>query len=84
MPQIKSAKKRMKTSAKSHTRNKAVKSELTTMRRKLYETIAAGDKATAEKIYRTYNSAVDKAVKKGIIKANAGARRKSRASARLV
>ena len=83
MPNIKSAKKRMKTSAARHEQNKSVKSGLTSQRRKLYEAIAAGEKSSCEELFRVYGSLLDKAAKKGIIKANNAARRKSRAAAKM-
>ena len=83
MPNIKSAKKRMKTSEKSRMKNQSVKSRITTERTKLYKAILAGDKAGSEKMFRVYCSVLDKAVKNNVIKSNAAGRRKSRASARM-
>lgn len=83
MPNIKSAKKRMKTSEKSRTRNRVVKRTIVTARKNLYDAIAGGDRAKCEDILRRYCSILDKAVKKGMVKANTANRRKSRAVARL-
>jgi len=83
MANIKSAKKRIKTSAGRQVRNRSVKSEVSTMRTKLYEAIAADDRDKANELFRQYGSMLDKAVKKGTIKANAASRRKSRAAARI-
>ncbi|OVE74057.1 30S ribosomal protein S20 [bacterium B17] len=83
MPNIKSAKKRMKTSAAKQELNKSVKSTISSQRRKLYEAIAAGDKSECEELFRAYGSSLDKAAKKGVIKANNASRRKSRAAARM-
>jgi len=83
MPNIKSAKKRLKTSEKAHQRNRAVKGAVATTRKKLLEAIASGDRTQSETIYRTYCSALDKAVKKGMVTKNAVARRKSRIAAKL-
>lgn len=83
MPNIKSAKKRMKTAAKSQVANKAAKTRVATMRKKLDEAIASGDEAAAKAAFGAYCSALDKAVKRGAIKANTAARGKSRAAARM-
>jgi small subunit ribosomal protein S20 len=83
MPTSNSAKKRMRTAAKSQARNAAVKSRVGTTRRRLYDAIDAGDKAAMETQFRSYCSLLDKAVKKGTIKANNASRRKSRASHRM-
>jgi small subunit ribosomal protein S20 len=83
MPNIKSAKKRIKTSAKSAVLNKATKSTITSTRRKLYETVAAGEKDKCAALFSGYCSILDRAVKHGTIKANNASRRKSRAAARI-
>lgn len=83
MPNIQSAKKRMKTSEKSRLNNRTKKGTVSARRSKLYAAFKAGDKAGAEAVLPTYFSAVDKAVKAGTLTKNAANRRKSRASARL-
>ena len=83
MPNIKSAKKRMKTSAERQDRNKTVKTRVASTRRNVLETIASGDKDAATESFRTYCSVLDRAVKKGVVKANTVNRRKSRVSHRL-
>ena len=83
MPNIKSAKKRMKTDAKSAVLNRGTKTKITSSRRKLYEAVAAGEKDKCEALLRSYSSILDKAAKTGVIKANNASRRKSRASARV-
>ena len=83
MPNIKSAKKRMLTSDKSRQGNTAAKSIIITERKKLYAAIIAGEDTAIKDALSTYNSSLDKAVKRGAIKANAANRRKSRAVARI-
>lgn len=83
MPTTKSAAKRIRTSARKHLDNRAAKTKVATMRRKLDEAIAAGDKDAAEKAFGPLCSALDKAVKKGALKANTASRGKSRAAARI-
>lgn len=83
MPNLKSAFKRMKTSADKRARNRSVKSSVNTIRRKFFDAVASGDKAAAEKCCQDFFSSLDKAAKKGILKANNASRRKSRAAAQL-
>lgn len=76
MPQHKSCKKRMKTSLKAQSRNRAARSALRRSLR-LYREQTEGDRAEA---YKNLQSILDKAVNKGIISANKAARLKSRQS----
>ena len=75
MANIKSQKKRIITNAKRAERNKAVKSELKTRIRNAQTTI--GTDANAEAV-RLAVKRIDVAAAKGIIHANAAARKKSR------
>ena len=83
MPNIKSAKKRMRTSAIAGQANRKVKSRITTQRAKLSAAIAEGDKASSTALFQAYCSILDKAVKGGVVKANTANRRKSRVAAKL-
>lgn len=83
MPNIKSAVKRVKTSSIREARNKSVKSGVATLKKKFLDAVASGDKAAADKAYRTYMSGVDKAAKKGILKKGNADRRKARATAKV-
>ncbi len=83
MPNIKSAVKRVKTAAKANLRNRSVKSELLTYRRKVETAIASGDKAAATSAVSAYASKLDKAAKKGVIKRNTADRKKSRTTLAL-
>ena len=83
MPTLKSAAKRMRTSAKSHTKNITIKTTIKTVRAKLFAAVAAKDKAAGEKVYREYCSLLDKSAKKGVIKKNTSTRRKARAAAMI-
>ena len=83
MPNIKSAKKRVKTAEAARKRNHAVKSQVKRARRTFIE---AGESASAQELqdnYKVYCSKLDKAAKKGVIKRNTAIRRKRRAAARL-
>ena len=83
MPNIKSAAKRVKTSAGKQERNKSVKTRVASLRKEFLDAITAGDKEVADKAYRAYASGLDKALKKGVIKADNANRRKARANAKL-
>ena len=75
MANIKSQKKRILTNAKRAERNKAVKSELKTRIKNAQTTIGDDDNAEA---VRLAVKRIDMAATKGIIHANAAARKKSR------
>jgi small subunit ribosomal protein S20 len=83
MPNIKSAKKRMRSSEKQRVGNMTVKTKVKTVRRKTREVLAAGVAETSEQAVREYSSVLDKAVKRGVIKKNTAIRRKKRAVAAL-
>ena len=77
MANIKSQIKRNKTNEKARLRNKAVKSELRTLIRRVREAVASGDKEAAETALRAASKKLDKAVSKGVIHTNQAANRKS-------
>ncbi len=83
MPNTKSAIRWVAKSEERRESGRAVKSQLSSVRRKFYENVAGGDATGGATTFREYCSLLDKAVKKGVIKANNANRRKSRASARL-
>ena len=75
MANIKSAKKRILTSA-----NKAVKSAVKTAVKKVDAAIAAGDKAAAEESFRKAERALTMAASKGVLHKNTSSRKVSRLS----
>lgn len=83
MPNTKSAIKRLRTSAEAAGRNRILKSRITTYHRKLSDALVSGDAEGAKATYRQFCSALDKAVKTGVIKRNNADRRKSRAHAKV-
>ncbi len=83
MPTTKSAAKSIKTSEKKRLANKSVKSRIASIRKKLDEAIAKKDKVKSQEMLRTYRSALDKAVKTSVIKANAASRKISRATLKI-
>ena len=78
-----SALKRARQTERRTTRNRANTSRLRTQLRELRETIAKGDKAAAEQVYRQTVSALDKAIQKGTLHERTASRYKSRLSARV-
>lgn len=82
MPNIKSAKKRVKVTAKKNLRNRMVKSALRTSVKK-FEAAVAADAATAGAQLTATTSAIDKAAAKGVIHKNAANRKKARLAKQL-
>lgn len=83
MPNIKSAKKRVRSSEQRRIGNITVKTKVKTVRRKTREVLTAGVAETSAQAVREYSSVLDKAVKRGVIKKNTAIRRKKRAAAAL-
>ena len=77
MPNIQSAKKRVKVSETKNLRNRMVKSGVKTSIRKLNAAVAEGAEAAGKQYVET-TSAIDKAAAKGIIHKNAANRKKAR------
>lgn len=77
MPNIKSAKKRVKVSEKKNLRNRMIKSAVHTAVKK-FEGAVAADPTTAAVALNASSSAIDKAVAKGVINKNAANRKKAR------
>jgi len=83
VPNIKSAKKRVKVTKTKTLKNRMFKTMFKTTLKKFEAAIAEGNKAEAEVAYRNAVSVLDKAASKGIIHANAAARKKSRFTQKL-
>ena len=84
MPNLRSAKKRMRIEEKRRTRNKAIKSAVRTQITRARASIAADvNIPETEDAIRTAISQLDRAVTKGVLHKNNAARRKSRLMARL-
>ena len=83
MPNIPSAVKRVHRSEKARLKNQAVKSKISSTRRKLFEAFAGKDAEKSRLIFQQYCSILDKASKKGVIKKNTAIRRKRRAAAQI-
>lgn len=78
-----SALKQMRQGLKRKDRNRKNVSQVKTQIKKLREAIAKGDAAEAKALLPETTSAIDKAVKKGVLHDNAGARHKSRLSSKV-
>ena len=78
MANIKSKQKRIITNEKARRRNKSIRSAVRTEIRKFRETVAAGEKAAAEKQLRVASRKLDKSVSKGVFHRNNAANKKSR------
>ena len=83
MPNIKSAKKRLKQSIVRNERNRSAKKSLRTECKKVLAAVSAGDVEKAETELRSATKLVDQTAAKRIIHSNAAARVKSRLSARV-
>lgn len=80
MPNLKSAKKRMRQNVVQHDRNQQVRTRLKNARRIMMETLESKDATASETALRTYSSILDKAAKSGVIKKNTAIRRKTNAA----
>ncbi len=78
MANIKSAKKRILVAKKREERNKAAKSKVKTLVKKVEVAAKAGNKEEAAKALIVATSAIDKAASKGIYHKNTAARKVSR------
>ncbi len=83
MPNIASAKKRMRQTEKRTAVNHARKSRIRTITRTVEEAIQAGDKAAAETALKAAEPEIMRGVSKGVIHKNTGARKVSRLNKRV-
>ena len=78
MANIKSAKKRILTSAKRTAANKAVKSSVKTAIKKVNKAVEAGDKEAAAAALIAAEATIDKAASKGVLHKNNASRKVAR------
>lgn len=83
MPNIASAKKRVRKTAKRTAVNHARKSRIRSATRKVEEAIAAGDKALALSALKAAEPEIMRGVSKGVVHKNAGQRKVSRLTKRV-
>ncbi|MEE9445169.1 MAG: 30S ribosomal protein S20 [Cocleimonas sp.] len=84
MPNITSAKKRVRQSETKRVHNKHIRSGMRTHVKEVVYAIDAGDKAKASEAYKLAVASIDSSVAKGILHKNKGARQKSRMNSRIV
>jgi small subunit ribosomal protein S20 len=77
LPNIKSAKKRVKVGAIKQAENQVVKSVMRTSIKKVKIAVTAGDRELASNLYRNAAASIDKAAQKGVIHKNNAANKKS-------
>jgi small subunit ribosomal protein S20 len=80
MANIASQKKRIERALRERDENRRYTSRIKTYFRRLESATAAGDTAQADVEFRTLVQTIDKAVKRGSLHRNNGARKKSRAA----
>ena len=80
MPNIHSPNKRSERAARERLENRRYTTRIKTYFRRLEAAVAGEDDATAESEHRELVRTIDKAVKRGAIHRNTGARKKSRAA----
>ncbi|HME03581.1 MAG TPA: 30S ribosomal protein S20 [Solirubrobacteraceae bacterium] len=83
MANIHSQKKRILRSERERIENRLYTSTIKTYFRGLEALVASGDTSAAENTHRELVSTIDKAVKRGALHRNTGARKKSRAARTL-
>lgn len=83
MPIIKSAKKALRSGARKRVFNLRRKSEMQDVLKKLGKEITSGKKKEALALLPEAYQAIDKAAKRGVIKGNTAARKKSRLAVQL-
>jgi len=83
MANIHSQKKRILRSERERLENRRYTSTIKTHLRRLQALVADGDQAGADTAHRELVSTIDKAVKRGALHRNTGARKKSRAARTL-
>ena len=83
MPNIKSAKKRVKVIEKKTMINQAHKTALKTAIKKFEAVAAEGNKAEAQVLFNEASKKLDKGVAQGILHKNAAARKKSQLAIKL-
>ena len=83
MPNIKSAKKRVKVTKAKNLQNQMAKSALKTVLKKFDAAVAAGDKSAAEDAYKVAVKAVDQAAAKHLLHKNNAAHKKSALTLKL-
>jgi small subunit ribosomal protein S20 len=80
MPNIKQQKKRVRTASEERLENLRYRSTIKTLSKRLATTVEAGETAAVEGEHRELVKLIDRAVSRGALHRNAGARKKSQAA----
>ena len=83
MPNTKSAERRMRSNARKASRNESTQSKLKTLEKTYATVLKTGKKDEATTALRNITSALDKAVKGGVVKKSTVDRKKSRLATAL-
>ena len=83
MPNIKSAKKRVKVIEKKTLRNNMIKSGYKSAVKKFEEAVKAGNTEEAKTLFSTATKKIDQACSKGVLVKNTAARKKSNLAKKL-
>jgi small subunit ribosomal protein S20 len=83
MPKTKSAERRMRNSERKRLHNRGTASRLRKLEKSYLALVATGPQAEAAQAFRNVCSALDKAVKAGVVHKATANRKKSRLAARL-
>jgi len=80
MPNIKQQKKRVRTAAEERLENLRYRSTIKTLTKRLATAVEGGDSAVVETEHKGLVKLIDRAVARGALHRNAGARKKSQAA----
>jgi small subunit ribosomal protein S20 len=80
MPNIKQQKKRVRVAAEERLENLRYRSSIKTLAKRLATTAEAGDEDAVDEEHRALVKLIDRAVARGALHRNAGARKKSQAA----
>jgi len=80
MPNIKQQKKRVRTAAEQRLENLRYRSTIKTLTKRLASTVSDGDAEAVEAEHKGLVKLIDRAVARGALHKNAGARKKSQAA----
>jgi len=80
MPNIKQQRKRVRIAAEQRLENLRYRSTIKTLTRRLSTAVEAGDQPTVDAEHRNLVKLIDRAVSRGALHRNAGARKKSQAA----
>ena len=83
MPNIKSAKKRVRVSLSKRQQNFPIRTMIKTYLKKFEAAMTEGDQAKVVQAFKAFEKSIDKAAGKGLLHKNTAARKKSRLAKRV-